>query len=254
MRSGSPPGTRASPPARPPSPRAPSAPRPSPGSSGSAPPRRASRQRCRAARARSPLLARRHDRDRRRDLAGVRHRKVDRASVHALGEGGGTTGETHARLRAPHDLDLFPGEVDPAAERFPHRLLAREAAGVALGRIGTGVAVLTLRLREAPLAEAGALEGLADALDLDDVDADLHVPRPPLSSSSSRDGNWASDETTMSGGTAALSSDSGRNLPVRTSAVRIPKRLAPGMSTSASSVTSHVSSGSASSASSAAAK
>ena len=58
----------------------------------------------------------------------------------------------------------------------------------------------------------------------------------------------------MSGEASALSSVSGRNFPVRTSAVRMPKSRAPRMSDSMSSVTSHVSSGSASRTSSAAAK
>ena len=80
------------------------------------------------------------------------------------------------------------------------------------------------------------------------------LEQPPVRSSSSMAGNCASDETTMSGIASADSSASGRNFPVLTSAVLIPKSRAPRTSASTSSVTSQVSSGSASSASRAAAK
>src|SRR5262249_27804866 len=111
-------------------------------------------------------------------------------------------------------------------------------------------AVVLLRLGEAALSKAGAFERLADPLDLDHVDADLHDG----GACSNQSGNWASELTTTSGMTAVDSSCSGRTLPGRASAVRMPKSWAPRTSASMSSVTSQVSSGSAPSASSAAAK
>src|SRR5206468_1770283 len=159
-----------------------------------------------------------------------------------------------AGLRSTDDLHLAPREAHATAERLAHRLFAGEPGGVALRRVVARVAVRTLALREAALAEARPLERPADALDLDHVDADLHEVQPPVRSSCRSAGKWASDETTMSGADVAVSSASGRNFPVRTSAVFIPKRWAPRTSASMSSVTSHVRSGSASSASSAAAK
>ena len=74
------PETRASPRVRPPHPRAPSARGSTPGSSGSAPPPLASRRRCRGAGTDQPS-ARADDRDRRRDLARVGHREIDRARL-----------------------------------------------------------------------------------------------------------------------------------------------------------------------------
>src|SRR5262249_54559990 len=145
------------------------------------------------------------------------------------------------------DLDLLPREVDAAAERLPDRLLAREASGIALGRVFLRVAVRALRLREAALTEARALERFPDPLDLDQVDADLHDGGV----SSSHSGNCEIELTTTSGTCGDASSWSGRNLPVRTRAVFMPKSWAPRTSASMSSVTSHVNSGSAPSASSA---
>jgi len=62
-----------------------------------------------------------------------------------------------------------------AAVRLTDGFLAREPRRVALGRVGAGVAVGAFCLGEAALAKAVPLERSADALDLDDVDADPHV-------------------------------------------------------------------------------
>src|ERR671910_2061215 len=184
----------------------------------------------------------------------MRHREVDVAGSDTFGVGRGSSREAHAWLRAPDDLDLLPREPHAAAERLADRFLAGKTAGVALRRPGARVAVLALGVGEAALSEARAFERPLDALDLDDVDSNLHGAQPPARSSSRSAGNCAIDETTMSGDGSAVSRASGRNLPVRTSAVFIPKSRAPRTSASTSSVTSHVSSGSAPSASSAAAK
>src|SRR5262249_47563800 len=149
------------------------------------------------------------------------------------------------------DLDVAPRERtrDTEAERLADGFLAGKAAGVALRGIRPRVAVRTLRLREAALAEAGIpLERATHALDLDQVDADVH----PCSSSQS--GSCAMDEMMPSGRTAVASTASGRNFPVRTRIVRIPCACPPAMSDSMSSPTIQVSSGSASSALSAASK
>src|SRR5688500_2001777 len=184
----------------------------------------------------------------------MRHRQVDRTRLDTFGERRGPSREPNARLRSADDLDLLPREAHAAAERLPDGLLPGEPARVALRRTGARIAVLPLRVGEAPLAKPWAGERALDALDLDDVDADLHGAQPPERSSSSNAGKCPSDETTMSGAVSADSSASGRNFPVRTSAVFIPKRRAPRTSASTSSVTSQVSSGSEASASSAAAK
>jgi hypothetical protein len=80
----------------------------------------------------------------------------------------------HAGLRAAADLDLLPREVDAGAERLSDRLLRREATRVVLRRVRLRVAVRPLGLGEAALLEAFAVavERAADALDLDQVDAD----------------------------------------------------------------------------------
>src|SRR5262249_28567501 len=194
--------------------------------------------------------ARQDDRHGSRELARMGHREVDRPGTDLLRPGGRRAGKADRRLRPADDLDLRPGESDAAAERLTDGLLARKARRVALRSVFLPVAVVLLRLGEAALAKAGALERLADPLDLDHVGADLHDG----GACSNQSGNWASELTTTSGMTAVDSSCSGRNLPVRTSAVRMPKSWAPRTSASMSSVTSQVSSGSAPSASRAAAK
>src|SRR5262249_58345762 len=105
--------------------------------------------------------------------------------------------------------------------RLPGRLLGGEAAGVVLRRFRLRVAVRTFRRREAALAKAVAvpLERAADAGDLDQVYADANRGHRFLSSHS---GSWAIEETIPSGEMRASSRSSGRNLPVRTSTVRIP--------------------------------
>src|SRR5215217_5350997 len=182
----------------------------------------------------------------------MRHREVDPAGLDPRRPGGDATGQPHGRLRAPGDLDVLPreGARDAEAERLPDRLLAGKAPGVALGRVLARVAVVLLDLREAAILEAlVAVERAADALDLDQVDAD-----PRHSERSIQSGTCAIELRTASGTTEERSSESGRNLPVRRSSVFIPKSCAPRTSCSRSSVTIHVSSGSASRAASAAAK
>src|ERR671930_997702 len=179
----------------------------------------------------------------------MRHREVDRAGARALRPRPRPAREAHAGLRPPGDLDLLPREADADPERLADRLLAGEAAGVALGRVGARIAVRLLRDREAAVAEAGvAFEGAPDPRDLDQVEPDPH----PFCSIQA--GSWATEDTIPSGMTLPRSTVSGRNLPVRTSTVRRPKRCAPAMSDSMSSPTIQVSAGSASSASTAAAK
>src|SRR5439155_15866619 len=118
---------------------------------------------------------------------------------------------------------------DAEAEGLAHRLLAREAARVALRRIRARVAVRPFFLGEAALAEARiALERPADPRDLDQVDADLH---PALSSQS---GSCAIDETIPSGRTSPRSTASRRNFPVRTSTVVRPNGCAPALPASLS--------------------
>src|SRR5215831_9575309 len=181
----------------------------------------------------------------------MRHREVDAARAPRLRPAGDTAAQRHRRLRPPGDLDVEPGEGarDAEAKRLADRLLAGEAAGVALRGIRPGIAVRLLRRSEAALAKARvALQRTADALDLDQIDADVH----PCSSSQS--GSCAIDEMMPSGRMGVASTASGRNLPVRTRIVRIPCACAPAMSESMSSPTIHVMSASASSAFSAASK
>src|SRR5690349_2907327 len=182
----------------------------------------------------------------------MRHREIDRLHVSRGGDLRKPAGEADARLRPADDLDLLPGERarDAEPECLPDRLLAGEAAGVALGGIATGVAVPLLRVGEAALLEARvARERPCDARDLDQVGA--HARHR---CSSSHSGSSRIEETMPSGCVRDASTLSGRNLPVRRSTVRMPTPCAPAMSISRSSPTIQVSCGSASSASKAAAK
>src|SRR6185437_10554392 len=133
--------------------------------------------------------------------------------------------------------------VHAEPERLPHGLLRGEAARVVLGRVRLRFAVGPFGLGEAAFAEAVAvaLQRAADPRDLDQVDADADSRQRFLSSHS---GSCAIEETIPSGETIACSRSSGRNLPVRTSTVRMPIAWAPTMSPSRSSPTTHVSSGS----------
>src|SRR5688572_9771137 len=140
----------------------------------------------------------------------MRHRQVDRARLDTLGERGGPSRQPYARLGPAHDLDLLPREAHAAPERLADGLLPGEPARVALSRTRARVAVLPLGVGEAPLAKPWAGERALDALDLDDVDADLHGAQPPEMSSSSNAGKCPSDETTISGAVSADSSASGR--------------------------------------------
>src|SRR5579884_766064 len=194
--------------------------------------------------------SRERDGHRGRELAGVRHRELDRRGPHLLRPRGGTAAQVHARLRPPAHLDLLPREVDARPERLADRLLRGESTGVVLGRVRLRVAVCALHLGEAALFErvAVTLERQADPLDLDQVYSNLH------STFSSHSGSCAIDEMMPSGCTCERSTSSGRNFPVRTSTVCMPCLCAPTQSPSTSSPTIHVSPGSASSAPSAAAK
>src|SRR4029079_18289501 len=101
--------------------------------------------------------------------------QVARPGPGPLRHGGDPSREPDGRLRPSHDLDLLPGEGarDAEPERLPHRLLAREAARVALGRVRSRVAVRLLGGREAAVAEARVpVERAADAGDLDQVRSD----------------------------------------------------------------------------------
>src|SRR4029453_10528119 len=190
--------------------------------------------------------------DRACKLARVGHREIDCAGSDAPRPSLDPPREPDGGLRPPRDLDPLPREEagDAETERLPNRLLAREPGGVMLGGIGPSVAVGLLSGCEAAISKALVpLERIPDALDLDHVGAYSRH-----SDSSSQKGRSATDESTTSGATADRSSSSGRNLPVRTSAVRRPKRCAPRTSDSRSSPTIQVSSGAASRASSAVAK
>src|SRR6266508_2653226 len=179
----------------------------------------------------------------------MRHRKLDPRRPDLLRPHGGPARQMHARLRTPADLDLLPGEMDTGAERLADRLLAREAPGVVLGGVRLRVAVPDLLGREAALAKARMPdERPGDALDLDQVDADLQF------AVSSHSGRNAIELMIASGMVPERSTSSGRNFPVRTSTVLRPCRCAPAMSRSMSSPTIHASPASASSASSAAPK
>src|SRR5215471_16056677 len=102
----------------------------------------------------------------------MRHREIDRGRAELLCAFGEAPREPHRRLRAPDDLDLLPGECprDAEPERLAHGFLAREASGIALRRVRAGVAVRTLGLGEAALAETSVtLQRVPDPLDLDQV-------------------------------------------------------------------------------------
>src|SRR5262245_34015679 len=197
-------------------------------------------------------LAGLHDRHGVGEVAGVRHRQVDLARPALLRPSRQPAAQPHGRLRPPGDLDLPPGEGprDAEPERLAACLLPREPPGIALRGVRAGLAIGTFRLREAAFAEARvAVERPANAVDLDQVDAD---PVHPCSSSHS--GRCAIDDTIPSGRTRVASTASGRNFPVRTSTVRMPCACAPAMSDSMSSPIIQVMSASASSASRAASK
>src|SRR5581483_1346617 len=157
------------------------------------------------------------------ELPRVRHRELDLRHAETLRPRGRPAGQVHARLRAAADLDLLPREVHAGAERLPDRLLRGEAARVVLRRVRLRVAVRTLALGEAALLERIAVprERAANAVDLDQVHADLHKL------DSSQSGSCAIDETIPSGCTFERSTWSGRNLPVRTRTVFIPYFAAP---------------------------
>src|SRR5438105_2340303 len=212
-----------------------------------------------------PKTPGRHDEAELRRAEGHRRRRVDRRPgnlagrrVHARrhvdghdGDAGGVDPVDHAgdvltrrvvetdpEQRVDDDVglaelaDLLPGEVDPRAERLADRLLRGEAARVVLRRVRLAVAVGLLRGREAAVAEAVAvpLERPAHTRDLDQVQSEPHQ-----GFASSQSGSWATEETIPSGTTPSSSTSSGRNLPVRTSTVRMPWRCAPRTSPSTSS-------------------
>src|SRR5215472_12967096 len=184
----------------------------------------------------------------------MRHREVDRVDAERSGPFGETAGQAHRRLRASCDLDLLPRERagDAEAERLADGLLASEAAGVALRRVRARVAVRALGLGETALAETRVTgERTPDPLDLDQVGADVDAH---AMCSSSHSGSCAIEETIPSGLTRAVSTASGRNLPVRTSTACIPTPRAPATSVSRSSPTIQAIDGSASSARQAASK
>src|SRR5260370_4990235 len=163
-----------------------------------------------------------------------------------------TAREAHGWLGPGDDLDLLPGggAGHTEAERLAHRLLAREAAGVALGRVRPRLAVRLLGRGEAAVAKPGvAVERAPDAPDLDEVgpDADHRC-------SSSHSGKCAIEDTIPSGCVRACSTASGRNFPVRTIPLCMPTPCAPAMSLSRSSPTIQAIWGSAASASQAAAQ
>src|SRR5205823_8260726 len=193
------------------------------------------------------------DRHRLRELAGVRHREVDPADAERRGPLGQAAREPDGGLRPPDDLDLLPGEGagDAEAERLADRLLAGEAAGIALRRVRARVAVRTLGLGETALAEACvAAERPPDPLDLDQVGPNADHAM----CSSSHSGRCAIEETIPSGWARDDSTASGRNFPVRTRTPCIPTPRAPTTSVSMSSPTIQVMDGSASSARQAASK
>jgi hypothetical protein len=106
----------------------------------------------------------------------VRHRQVDRSGPDLVRPARDTAAEGDGGLWATRNLDIAPGKRtrDTESQRLPHGFLAGEAACVALRRIRPPVAVRLFRRREAALAETGIpLERAADALDLDQVDADF---------------------------------------------------------------------------------
>src|SRR5262245_47268490 len=181
----------------------------------------------------------------------MRHREVDLCRADSLGPGLQLPGQANRRLGTAVDLDVLPGEGarDAEPERLPDRLLAREARRVVLGRVRPRIAVDAFGVGEAPFPEARiAFERVANSLDLDQVEADLHAD------SRRKVGTSTIDSTTPSGCTFAAASVSGRNLPVRTSTARIPAPFAPPMSDSMSSPTITAASGAAPSSASAASK
>ncbi len=152
----------------------------------------------------------------------MRHRELDPSRTDPGGPGSGPAAQVHTGLRPAPDLDLLPREVHAGAERLPDRLLRGEPAGVVLRRVGLRVAVGALGLGEAALLEVVAvpLECAADAVDLDQVDADSETLAQRFASSQS--GSWAIEETIASGCEVEASRSSGRNFPVRTRIVRMP--------------------------------
>ena len=175
------------------------------------------------------------------------------AGADALGERGRPAAQVDARLRAAADLDLAPGEVDAGAERLADRLLGGEPAGVVLGGVRLRVAVGPLGGGEAALAEAVAvaLERAADALDLDQVDADPDGRSQVLLEPVRELGDRGDDPV---GNDARVLEVVGPELARADEHGAHPGACAPAMSPSRSSPTIQVSSGSASSASIAAAK
>ena len=165
-------------------------------------------------------VIRHDDRDRRRQLARVRHRQLDPARADPLRRRRRPPRQPHARLRPPGDLDLLPREVDADADRLADRLLAGEPRRVVLRRVRLRVAVRALGLGEAALAEARVpLERPPDPLDLDQVDADAQAmserriePRGQLC-------DRADDRVRAH---ARPRDVVGTELPVRTSTVRMP--------------------------------
>src|SRR4051794_30561103 len=179
------------------------------------------------------------------------HREVDPAGAARLRPLRDASAQRHGRLRPAGDLDVPPCKSagDAEAERLTDGFLARKPARVALRGVRARLAVGLLGRREAAVAEPRvALERAPDAVDLDQVDADVHE------CSSSQSGSCAIDEMIPSGRMRDASTASGRNLPVRTRTDRIPCRCAPAMSDSMSSPTIQVIPASASSSLSAASK
>ena len=123
------------------------------------------------------------------------HRELDVRGTDALRPRGRPAAEVDARLRPAADLDLLPGEVDAGSQCLANGLFRREPPGVVLRRVRLRVAVRALRLGEAALLEVVAVpfERTADAVDLDQVDADLQR------FASSQSGSCAIDETIASG-------------------------------------------------------
>ena len=108
-------------------------------------------------------------------VALVADRDGDAAHAQLLGAPGGSSMELHGRRagRQPQDLDLGPADAtDAQAEDLRHGLLGRPAAGEVLGPVAD-VALLVLGQDALRKAIAVLLERRGDALDLDDVDAQL---------------------------------------------------------------------------------
>ena len=140
------------------------------------------------------------ERDGHRVVALVADGHGDAAHAQLVGATQGAVVQPHRRLagRQAHDLDLAPADPpDAQSEDLAHRLLGRPPAGQVLrpvahvGSLGVGQDAL----RE-PLAEAR--QRLADAIHLDDVDAQLgralgrlHQPGPRCSLHGHRPGQVA---------------------------------------------------------------